>query len=101
MKLLLDNDPIVRTQEVFHADGGRDEFHVQTTQDVTDILDLSKAQYKESGGERFGLRAQVARIPMVVWGDLVRKGIAYNTERLKAWLNDSDNQAWRTRPGKV
>jgi hypothetical protein len=38
---------------------------------------------------------------VVIWEDLVRKGIANDTKKLKAWLNDPDNRAFRTRLGRV
>ena len=101
MKLTLDHDPITKTRRTFHADGGADEFHIETVEDVTDVVGTAKAQYNDRGGTRFGNRAHVAFIPPVVWGQLIRKGIAFNQERLRAWLNDSDNRAWRTRPGRV
>ena len=99
MKEYIDKNPMTETNTIFHASG--DDVAVETVQNVTDIIDISKEQYNDSAGERYGLRAQVARIPTSVYWDLVRRGIANDKEAFAAWLNDSDNRVWRTRPGRI
>ncbi len=99
-RLILDADAATQKKSVLHTLPD-DEMVIQNVQKVDDILAITKEQYKESAGEQWGLRSQVARIPVVVWGDLLRDGIAQDKERLKAWLNDSDNRVWRTRPGRI
>ena len=49
----------------------------------------------------WGEGQRVASIPAVIWEDLIRRGIAGDKKKLKAWLNDPDNRAFRTRLGKV
>jgi len=99
-RLLLDADYGARRTQIMHTQSDN-EVVIETLQNVDDILDITKQQYNDSAGERFGTRAQVARIPAVVWGDLVRSGIAFDPVAFKKWLNDFDNRVWRTRPGRV
>lgn len=88
------------TQTRFHEED--DDLVIEEVQDVQDVIDLNKREYNARMGERFaGDQVPVARIPAIVWQDLIAKGIAYDEERLKAWMNDPDNRAFRTRPGKV
>ena len=47
------------------------------------------------------LGSMVASIPMVLYMQLHKEGIVQDEERLRAWINDSDNSAFRTRPGKI
>ena len=43
---------------------------------------------------------KVASIPLVVWNDLCRRGIAHNTKLLDAWLNRRDARVFRTDDGR-
>jgi hypothetical protein len=100
---LFDSDPVFGTLTNFHYDSlDEDAFTIETVQDVEPVLELNKAQYN-SVNERtqMGDVAHVARIPLVIWQDLVKRGIANDEARLKAWLNDPDNRFMRTRPGRV
>ncbi|HXI58298.1 MAG TPA: hypothetical protein VN903_21070 [Polyangia bacterium] len=38
----------------------------------------------------------VARIPVVIWRQLQKLGIAQDEKRLNAWLNERDNSVFRT-----
>src|SRR5262245_58446204 len=44
---------------------------------------------------------RVAVIPMVVVNRLMNEGIWGNDERMRRWLNDRDNRAFRTSGGRV
>lgn len=87
-----------------HADGG---VTVHSAQDVSEIIAENKFDYNERGGSRWAhFQNHVARIPTSIWFDGVRRGIFGDTadpedKNLTAWLNDPDNKAFRTRPGKV
>ena len=92
-----------------HADGGGGVV-IATTQDVTDIVEDNKRHFNSYderarwSGEIFGNR--VAAIPLTVIDDLNKQGImrgfhVLDQARFKAWLNESDNRAFRTRPGRV
>jgi len=45
--------------------------------------------------------ARVASIPLNVYYDLKRRGIADDPKAMKKWLNDPDNRVFRTREGTV
>jgi hypothetical protein len=49
---------------------------------------------------------KIASVPLVVIDDLNKKGImrgfhVVDQARFKEWLNNPDNRAFRTRPGRV
>lgn len=96
---LLDFDPVSRVRRILHAeDSGL--VTAEAVQDVEDRLSINKALQNEPRSG-WGEGRRVASIPLVIWEDLKRRGIAYDTARLKAWLNDPDNRAFRTMTGKV
>jgi hypothetical protein len=43
----------------------------------------------------------VASIPLSVYYELKRQGIADDPKALRKWLNQSENQAFRTREGTL
>lgn len=43
----------------------------------------------------------VARIPMIVVEKMMRDKVWGNQDRMKEWLNDPINAAWRTTKGKL
>lgn len=96
---LLGGDPVTRKYEIWHAesDGGA---VVETAQDVEPIILQNKEEYNRASGFK-GDMHHVARIPLSVYEDLKRKGIANDPAALKKWLDDADNRVWRTHPGKL
>lgn len=89
---------------MFHAEDPSGGSHIyEDVQDVTEILDANKAEYnmhdERSRWNHEGTK--VASIPLVVWEELKRKGIADDQKALLRWLDDPDNRAFRTRPGKL
>lgn len=100
---LLDVDPLTRIRRQFRYDNTDETFVVQTTQDVEPTIELTKAFYNATD-ERAPWKGdlhKVASIPLVVWADLVRKGIAYDDAALRRWLDDSEQRVFRVRPGKL
>jgi hypothetical protein len=101
---LLDIDPLTKVRSMFHSeDPDGNDMILEDVQDVTEILDHNKAE-RHMHDERSGWKGdmhRVASIPLVVWAELKREGIATDTKRLKKWLDDPDNMAFRTRPGRV
>lgn len=99
---IVDDDPIgrMRSRIQTNADGS---ITVANSQDTTPVLDDNKARYNT-----FDERARwadndnrVASIPLVVWWELVNKGIAQDDKALRRWLDDPENRHFRTRPGKL
>jgi hypothetical protein len=87
----------------FHWDDDKDDFLIETVQDCEPITEAAKAQFNEvTPTTRWGDGLhKVATIPLSIYMDLVKKGIAYDDAAMKKWLNDPDNRAFRTRPGVV
>lgn len=100
---LFDEDPIGGRRRLFHFDHETGQATIETQQEVEEIVEASKALHRYHD-ERTPFKhdmVQVASIPMSLWGELERQGIAQDQERLRKWLNDRDNQVFRTRPGRV
>ncbi len=103
---LLGSDPQSGLVETFFYDPDTDGFTIETSQDVTHFLDTATA-LRNDAPIRWGEWAHVARIPSVILMELAKQGIVTATgnildePRFRAWLNDRDNQFFRTRPGKV
>lgn len=96
-----------------HIQPSDDSITIESQQDVQDIIDLNKFEYN-SIDERArwtrrgkdGMDVPIARIPMVVYMELIRKGIldhkgTGDAKTFNAWLNDPDNRFFRTRPGHI
>lgn len=102
---ILADDPIVAQRVNWHEEG--DSVVIDTKQDVESIMELNKDQFNQSDGTFGGDMKHVARIPLVVMEDLIRRNIlkkgggVKDEKRFKAWLNDRDNRVWRTHPGRI
>lgn len=100
-RVVSQNDLIGQKQIMhFHEDGG---ITLETKQDATEIIKANRQTYNQVD-ERAGWKGEfhrVASIPMSVWFQLKQQGILDDQAALKRWLNDSNNAAFRTRPGKV
>lgn len=105
MGRMLSADPVEKKRAVFHK--GQDtgsEFWVEKTQDVQAIVDLNQFEYntyRKATDKHTDFGDHYARIPTVVWGDLIRRGIAGDEKRLRKWLDDNENQLFRRRPGSL
>lgn len=99
---LLDYDAETKTKTVFHHTGDGN-YAIESQSDVTDLLEMNKAQYNDVDERaRFGEKSWVAaRIDLVTYYDLVRRGIANDKKKFSAWLNDPENRYYRVRPGRV
>lgn len=96
----------VRTQigVGFHVNhGADDDLLVRHEQNVEDILDANKREAIDNpkGMRPGGNARKVASIPLVVWVELERQGIAQDQARLRRWLNDPDNRFFRTSQGRA
>jgi len=102
---IISADPVVKKAKRFHK--GQDEgseYYIEEVQDVEDIIELNKAEYasyRKATDAHAEMGDHYARIPAVVWGDLLRKGIARDNKRLLKWLDDRDNLLFRRRPGRL
>lgn len=101
------NTKVVQRKAHTAEDGG---IVIESSQDVGGIIESNKVQFN-SYDERakwsdhlFGNK--IASVPLVVIDDLNKKGImrgfhVVDQARFKEWLNNPDNRAFRTRPGRV
>jgi hypothetical protein len=101
MKRLFRASPATKTVTHFHHVG--DEYILDTQQDVTAIVEATKAEkamvgdYRPYAGK--GMK-RVARIPLSVLFDPKTK-LMRSDEELRKWLNDPANAVFRTMPGRV
>ena len=75
---------------------------IETTQDVTSIVQDNKRLFNEKDRhQKHGEFSKVASIPLSLLHQLDQQGITKDKKRFKAWLNDPDNRAFRTRGGRI
>ncbi len=100
-RIISTNATIGQVQKMhFHEDGG---ITLETQQDVSAIVEANKAAYNQVD-ERANWKGDMHRVgsvPMSIYYDLKRRGILDDQAALKRWLNDPENQVFRTRPGRV
>lgn len=102
-KKLLSHDPETGVSKIFHADDNGNSFVIQTQMAapaVESIIEANKTNYNDAAG-RWGNGKIVASIPIHIYWDLKKKGIADDDAAMKRWLNDPDNRFFRTRPGRI
>ena len=99
MKRLFSRDEATGISKYWHVTG-EGEYVIETVQDSTKILEANKRSYNDVSG-KFGNHAKVASIPLSVYYELKKQGIADDPTALKKWLNQSDNEAFRTRSGTL
>lgn len=81
-------------------DSGEDRMIVKKSQDFEPIIELNKYQRNNNECNTGDMR-KVASIPNLEVEKLMKAGIWQDKKRLKKWLNDPDNRAFRTSTGKV
>ena len=100
MKRLLSRDEATGVSKWWHV-MGNGQYVVETVQETEAILDANKRALNSSEKKWGENMNRVASIPLSVYYDLKRKGIADDPARLKKWLNDRDNLAFRTKGGTL
>ena len=98
-KRLFGHDPLTGVTEYWHVTD-KGEYVIEKIQDVTSIVEANKRQYNEAP-QKYGDMNKVASIPLSVYYELTRQGIADDPKAFRKWLNDSNNQAFRTRLGTL
>ena len=96
-------DVAARSREVFLYDDAEKDFQIVMQQDVEPVLAENQAQRNDAPlqfNDKSGL-TKVASIPNVVMVELREKGILADSNAFKQWLNDPENQVFRTRGGRV
>ena len=101
-KKLFDKDDALGITRIWHYDADTDKATIETRQDVSKIIEENKQEYAQiDENARWGEWTKVASIPMSIYFQLKREGKLDDQEYMKKWLNDRDNQYFRTRPGEV
>jgi protein associated with RNAse G/E len=92
----------------FHYSAHDDTAAIQTTSDVTKLLDANKYQRNNQSlhhtSETFNKVASIDTNALMMW--IKARGVSYqefmqDPKWVKVFLNDPDNAAWRTRTGKI
>ena len=90
-----------------------DQLIIEQKQDISAIIEHNKALYNQSmdrkgwdGNNAIAPQNKVASIPLVVFAELEKQGITrgfqvLDMDRFKAFLNNPDNQVFRTRMGRI
>ena len=89
-------DTSIGGEEVFATEDDKIVYHKK--QNVQPVVEHCKNLSEQQPGKEF---RHVAEIPMVIYQLMVRDGSINDKQALKKWLNDPDNQAFRTWKGKV
>lgn len=99
-------DPITRTKELHHYDPDTGDQALELVQDVQPITEETRGRFNmvdERERWRDGFN-HVASVPLSVI-DKVRRETGVNLltdrEAMRQFLNNSDNRAFRTRPGRI
>lgn len=102
---ILKEDPETDTVVVHHYDPVTKRVTIETRQEVGALRDANTRAYNlhsDYGPSRWkGDWHRVASIPTSIYFDLVKRGIADDPRAMKRWLNDNENQVFRTKPGRV
>lgn len=93
-------DPLARYEHNLWRSNDGETLVAETRQDIDPILEENLQLRNQRSGFKGDLH-HVASIPMVVYEQLLREGIAQDEDRFKAWLNDRDNEPFRTLKGKI
>lgn len=100
-KRIFDQDPTTGITRYWHVKNNG-EFAIETVQNVAGIVAENSRSYADvDTKEKFGDVARVASIPLGVYYDLKKRGIADDPAALKKWMNDPDNRAFRVRGGRL
>ena len=99
MKRIFSHDPQNGITKYWHVKENG-EYVIETVQDVTAIADANKRQYNDTPSKYRDVN-KVASIPLPIYYELKRKGIADDPKALAKWLNDADNRVFRTRAGTL
>lgn len=102
MSIIFETDALTKTVQRFHWDPATEQFTITDEQDVTELVEMNKAlQNSDATPNKSSGMRRVASVPLNIYMKLKEQGIIDDPKRLRAWLNDPDNRAWRTNTMKV
>lgn len=98
---LLSHDPVTGAKS-WWLDLGDGNAVIRTDTPVDELIDENAESYNDSLGQRFGDWTRVASIPLNVYHQHLREAHTQGDEKyVSKWLNDLDNQKFRTFRGRV
>jgi hypothetical protein len=97
-KRIFDTDPVTGITRYWHMTE-KGEFVIETEQRIEVDESNTRARNATDRRTKWGDMSRVASIPLSVYYDLKRRGIADDPKAMKRWLNDADNRVFRTREG--
>jgi hypothetical protein len=97
-KRLFSHDPLTGITKYFHVTE-KGEYVIETVQETSHDESNTRARNATDRRTKWGDMSRVASIPLSVYYDLKRRGIADDPKAMKRWLNDADNRVFRTREG--
>jgi hypothetical protein len=103
-KRLLDSDPLTRSREWYWSNPETGEAAIQTEWDVSGIIESAKERRLTASSDWKGDVHHVAWVPQFavdkVWRE-ERINLLTDRERMKKWLVDPENAAFRTKEGRL
>ena len=100
-KKVFSHDPMTGITKYWH-DNQVGTVTIESDQDVKAIMEANQFGRKEMDKHtKWGEMSRVASIPLTLYYELQKKGILDDQAAMKKWLNDPDNELFRTRKGKV
>lgn len=99
--MLFDYDPARKLRRDAYIDGA--DIVIDTQQEITDLKELNKASFNAHDGRSHFRKdmVRVASIPMNLYMELDRLGIARDDKALLKWLDQPENGVFRTAPGRL
>ena len=85
-------------REIIFDSDAPDRFTIKTSQDIEPVLDAIAASRDV---QQKGANRKIATLPIFIVEDLIHRGIYYDEDRFKTWLNSSEAAPWRTWRGRV
>lgn len=99
---IFDTNADLGITRTWHYDEDTDQATIQTSQDVTAIIEENKNEFNQVDERaRWGEFSRVASIPLNLFYQLKNEGKLEDQAYMKRWLNDPENRHFRTRPGQV
>ena len=99
MRVYRDADGVKKT--MLWDDEDPDKVTIKTEQDISEILDGIARDRELSAGRRAGDVEPSHRLPVIIYEELKKRGIADDNDAFRKWLNSSEASPWRIRPGTV
>src|SRR5690242_13888418 len=100
MRRLVSVDSFTGTAQYVDYDENDDVFRYHQEHEAQPLVDHNRQLFNDAA-DRWGDMQRVASLPMVLWLKLKQDGILDDSRKIRAWLNDPDNAAFRTRPGRM